>query len=230
MVTVLDQRNISRQLAVLTAVSRPQCCRLQDISLAIQPTSVSCCSPESPRDSPVGRELLYVRLGKTLGFHLAQSLGQTQQSFVVLSFVHIVGSQLGVQGGVGEHRQDVQQEPGVGVGQLGAGSQLDRTRAGSQQTWSGTWGTRGTSSPPSTSSHASAAVVGAAVVLVARPLSTHVGAALLLVVVMVVIAVMMNVSLVCLYVKVRGRMMMMRWLDGRMMMMMVVVVVEGRLV
>ena len=187
-----------------------------------------CCSPEGPRDSPVGRELLYVRLGKTLGFHLAQSLGQAQQSFVVLSFVHIVGCQLGVQGWVGEHRQDVQQEPGVGVGQLGTGSQLDRTRACSQQTWVGTWGTRWTSSPPSSSSHTSASVVGAAVVLVTRPLSTHVGAALLLVVVMVVIAVMMNVSLVCLYVKVRGRMMMMmRWLDGRMM---VVVVVEGRLV
>ena len=48
-------------------------------------------------------------------------------------------------------------------------------------------------------------------------------------VVVVVIAVVRNVSLVCLYVKVRGRvvMMMMRWLDGRMM---VVVVVEGRLV
>ena len=53
----------------------------------------------------------------------------------------------------------------------------------------------------------------------------------MLVVVMVVIAVMMNVSLVCLYVKVRGRRMMVSWLDGRMLMMMVVVlVVEGRLV
>lgn len=50
----------------------------------------------------------------------------------------------------------------------------------------------------------------------------------MLVVVVVVIAVVRNVSLVCLYVKVRGRVMMMmvRWLDGRMM----VVVVEGRLV
>ena len=46
-------------------------------------------------------------------------------------------------------------------------------------------------------------------------------------VVVVVIAVVLNVSLVCLYVEVRGRMMMMmRRLDGRM----VVVVVEGRLV
>ena len=50
----------------------------------------------------------------------------------------------------------------------------------------------------------------------------------MLVVVVVVIAVVRNVSLVCLYVKVRGRVMMMvRWLDGRMM---VVVVMEGRLV
>lgn len=52
-------------------------------------------------------------------------------------------------------------------------------------------------------------------------------------VVVVVIAVMMNVSLVCLYVKVRGRRMMVSWLDGRMLMMMMVVVVlvvEGRLV
>ena len=133
-----------------------------------------------------------------------------------------------MEGGVGEHRQHVQQEPGVGLGQLGAGRQLDRTWTGSQQTRGGTGRTRRTSSPPSSSSYSAASVVGAAVVLVARSLSTHIRATLLLVVVMVVIAVMMNVSLVCLYVKVRGRMMMMRWLDGRMMMM--VVVVEGRLV
>ena len=198
---------------------------LQDISLLSNSTNKCWIS-----DSPVGRELLYVRLRKTLGFHLPQSLRQTQQSLVVLSLVHIVGRQLGVQGGVGEHRQDVEQEPGVGLGQLGTRRQLDSTGAGSEKTRGGT---RGTSAPPSSSSHSPASVVGAAVVLVARPLSGQVGTALrllLVVLVVLVIAVMVNVPLVCLYVKVRGRMMMMvRWLDGRMVMVMMVVV-EGRLV
>ena len=185
---------------------------LQDISLLSNSTNKCWIS-----DSPVGRELLYVRLRKTLGFHLPQSLRQTQQSLVVLSLVHIVGRQLGVQGGVGEHRQDVEQEPGVGLGQLGTRRQLDSTGAGSEKTRGGT---RGTSAPPSSSSHSPASVVGAAVVLVARPLSGQVGTALrllLVVLVVLVIAVMVNVPLVCLYVKVRGRMMMVvRWLDGRM--------------
>jgi len=131
--------------------------------------------------------------------------------------------------GVGEHRQHVEQEARVGVGQLWPGCKLDWRGASSQQTWGG--GRRSSPPPSSPSSPASVVVAVAVVVLVPRPVSTHVRALLLLlllllllmmmmVVVVVVVIVKMNISLFCLYVKVRWRGNMMGSLDG----------VEGRLV
>ena len=134
--------------------------------------------------APVGWKLLDIGLGKTLGLHLAQSLGQGEQSLVVLGLVDIVGGELGVEGGVGEHRQHVQQEAGVAVAARHARScscgrqlardvcrgQLQRRHAhsggrGSQQAGGGAAAPPPPASAAATA-HAAAAIVATVVVAV----------------------------------------------------------------
>ena len=134
--------------------------------------------------APVGWKLLDIGLGKTLGLHLAQSLGQGEQSLVVLGLVDIVGGELGVEGGVGEHRQHVQQEAGVAVAarhprRCSCGRQLARDVCRGQlqrrHAHSGGRGSQqaggGAAAPPPPASaaataHAAAAIVATVVVAV----------------------------------------------------------------
>ena len=59
---------------------------------------------------PVAGQLLDVTFWEPLRFDLAQSLCEGEKRLVVLGLGHVGASQLGVEGGVAQHGQHVQQE------------------------------------------------------------------------------------------------------------------------
>ena len=61
---------------------------------------------------PVAGQLLDVTFWEPLRFDLAQSLCEGEKRLVVLGLGHVGASQLGVEGGVAQHGQHVQQEAG----------------------------------------------------------------------------------------------------------------------
>lgn len=61
---------------------------------------------------PVAGQLLDVTLGEPLRLDLAQALGEGEKRLVVLGLGHVGSSQLGMESGVTQHRQHVQQEAG----------------------------------------------------------------------------------------------------------------------
>jgi len=61
---------------------------------------------------PVAGQLLDVTFWEPLRFDLAQALCEGEKRLVVLGLGHVGASQLGVEGGVAQHGQHVQQEAG----------------------------------------------------------------------------------------------------------------------
>ena len=61
---------------------------------------------------PVAGQLLDVTFWEPLRFDLAQALGKGEKRLVVLGLGHVGASELGVEGGVAQHGQHVQQEAG----------------------------------------------------------------------------------------------------------------------
>ena len=123
---------------------------------------------------PVGWKLLNIRLGKALGLDLAKSLREAEEGLVVFCLCHIIGSQLWVEAGVGEHREDIEEEArAIGGGVSGQLTRRPRQLEGGHAHVARGQQTRGGgASPPPVVSEAAAPVVVAAV---ARSVPVDVG-------------------------------------------------------
>jgi len=97
-VELVAARQNSHHLALLKVAHADDA----DCLLTILPARLTCV--------PVAGQLLDVTFWEPLRFDLAQPLGEGEKCFVVLRLGDICSSQLGVESGIAQHRQHVQQE------------------------------------------------------------------------------------------------------------------------
>ena len=122
--------------------------------------------------SPVAGQLLYVGLGEALGLDLAEALGEGEERLVVLRLGHVGAPELGVEGGVAEHGEHVQEEAGgVGLVQGGLPEGQGRQAGGPrrQEAWAPLLGAGAPPAPPRAQAPAPRVVVGVGLAALLAP-------------------------------------------------------------